>query len=208
MTTWLDPITWTGGQLVTEAQLNTYIKDNMNYLFNLAGSANQNAGGTYINLDPANSIPFISGVTNAPITQVEAGTTNPIPNDYVASFIGTSDYYLQWQGRWPSSAGTSVPHAKGNFYMGTAVAGSVVFGVQVAARSVGDAKSNKVFGAVNLGTVACPGTAGLIAAFDITLTNNDSISAGDSVNVLLYRYTGNAADTAGGTAFFRDGEVK
>lgn len=192
--------TWLAGELADENKLNT-IRDSLLELYTMAGA-------NYISMDPALRIPFISGKTNAPLTQVEAGTANPIPNDYVLSFIGTADYYGQWEGRWPSSAGTSSPHAKGNFYMGTAIAGSVVFGVQVAARSVGDAKSNKTFGAVNLGTVACPGTAGLIATFDITLTNNDSIAAGDSVNILLYRYTGDAADTAGGTAFYRDGEVK
>jgi hypothetical protein len=198
---WTTPRTWQAGELVTDTMLQQQISDNLSYLYSAMGA-------NYISLDPSTRIPFISGVTNAPVTQVEAGTANPIPNDYVASFIGTADYYLQWQGRWPSSAGTSTPHAKGNFYMGTAIAGSVVFGVQVAARSVGDAKSNKTFAAVNLGTVACPGTAGITTAFDITLTNNDSIAAGDSVNVLLYRYTGDAQDTAGGTAFYRDGEIK
>jgi hypothetical protein len=192
--------TWVGGELADETKLNT-IRDSLIALYSMSGA-------NYISMNPETRIPFTSGVTNAPLSQVEAGTADPIPNDYVLSFIGTADYYGQWAGRWPASAGTSTPHAKGNFYMGTATSGSVVFGVQVAARSVGDAKSNKTFAAVNLGTVACPGTAGLIATFDITLTNNDSISAGDSVNVLLYRYTGDAADTAGGTAFYRDGEVK
>lgn len=192
--------TWVGGELADETKLNT-IRDSLNALYAMAGA-------NYIDLNPANRIPFISGKINAPLTQVEAGTADPIPNDYVLSYIGTVDYYSQWQGRWPSSAGTSTPHAKGNFYMGTAIAGSVVFGVQVAARSVGDAKSNKTFATVNYGTVAVPGTAGIIATFDITLTNNDSIAAGDSVNVLLFRYTADAQDTAGGTAFYRDGEIK
>jgi len=192
--------TWTAGELADADKLNT-IRDSLNALYTMSGA-------NYISMDPGERIPFISGVSNAPVSQVEAGTASPIPNDYVASFIGTADYYLQWEGRWPSSAGTATPHAKGNFYMGTATSGTVVFGVKVAARSSGDAKSNKTFGAANLGTVACPGTAGVITSFDITLTNNDSITAGDSVNILLYRYTNDAADNAGGTAFYRDGEIK
>jgi hypothetical protein len=202
---WTDPITWTGGQLVTETQLNTYIRDNMNYLLAIVGSANQNAGGTYIYLDPADAIPSISGVVNAPITQTETGTS---VNDYVGGFVDNTIYCLQWKGRWPTTAGTSVPHAKGNFFMAAATSGTVVFGIQVAARSPGDSRAGKSFATTNLGTISCPGTAGVIATFDIALTNNDSIAAGDSVNFLLYRNTDDPKDNASGIAYYLDGEVK
>jgi hypothetical protein len=204
---WTDPITWTGGQLVTETQMNTYIRDNMNYLLAIVGSANQNAGGNYINLDVGNAIHPISGLTGAGIIQAEIGTVAPIVNALLGSFISTSDTWLQWQGNWPNSAGTNVPHARGNFYMGTATSGTVVWGVHIAAISSGDSKV-KTFNTVNLGTVAVPGTAGIFASFDITLTNNDSIAPNDSVIVGFYRETDDAADNAGGTAYFVSGEVK
>lgn len=198
---WTTPRTYTGGELITDTIMNTHVRDNLNFLYD-------GIGANYIKLDVGAAMHPISGLTSAGVSQVEIGTAAPIVNALVASFVGTADNWLQWQGHWPSSAGTSTPHAKGNFYMGTATSGTVVFGVQVAALSSGDSKTLKNFATTNLGTIAVPGTAGIITAFDITLTNNDSVTAGDSVIIGFYRETDDSADNAGGTAFFISGEIK
>jgi hypothetical protein len=86
--------------------------------------------------------------------------------------------------------------------MATATSGGVAFTVEIEAITTGDATDTDAgdsFAAVNTGTDATvPATAGYIDTVSVTLTNNDSIAAGDYVRFRLTRAVANASDTATG----------
>lgn len=86
--------------------------------------------------------------------------------------------------------------------MASATSGNVVFQAAVEAVTPGDAVNlgaTTSFDAANSsGAVAVPGTAGYLFAASITLTNNDSIAAGDYFRIALSRDADNASDTATG----------
>jgi hypothetical protein len=86
--------------------------------------------------------------------------------------------------------------------MASATTGGVAFTVEVEAITPSDAVDTDTadsFDSVNTGTDATvPGTAGYIDEVSITLTNKDSIAAGDYVRFRLTRAVANAADTATG----------
>jgi hypothetical protein len=92
--------------------------------------------------------------------------------------------------------------AKVLYAMATATSGGVAFTVEVEAITTGDATDTDAgdsFAAVNTGTDATvPATAGYIDTVSVTLTNNDSIAAGDYVRWRLTRAVANASDTATG----------
>lgn len=100
------------------------------------------------------------------------------------------------------------------YAMASATSGGVAFDAAIEAITPGDTvdtDSTTSFDTTNTGTdAAVPGTAGYVDSVSVTLTNADSIAAGDLVRVSLTRATANATDTATGDLYvfaveFRDG---
>ncbi len=89
--------------------------------------------------------------------------------------------------------------------MASAISGNVVFRGQLEAVTPGDAvdlDATTSFDTANSsGAVAVPGTAGYDFAVSITMTNADSIAAGDYFRLSINRDAANASDTATGDAY-------
>lgn len=101
-----------------------------------------------------------------------------------------------------------------HYAMASATTGGVAFDVALEAITPGDATDTDAttsFDTVNGGSDATvPGTAGYIDSVSVTLTNADSIAAGDYVRLSLARDVADANDTATGDCYvfeveFRDG---
>ena len=85
-----------------------------------------------------------------------------------------------------------------------ATTGSVVWEVYVEAVTDADASdmdTGALFDSANSGTVAVPGTAGYLDVFSITLTNKDSVAAGDLVRFLVRRNSPSGSDDAAANAY-------
>lgn len=90
------------------------------------------------------------------------------------------------------------------FYrMASATSGNIYFRAAVEAITPGDAldtDASSSFDTINTGNGAVPATAGYVSSISITLTNADSIAAGDMFRIELGRDADNASDTATGDA--------
>jgi hypothetical protein len=99
------------------------------------------------------------------------------------------------------------------YIMASATTGKVDFEVAIEAISDGDTvdlDATSSFATVNTITApTVPGTAGHIDEFTCTLTNNDSITAGDYVRISLTRDAGDATnDTAAGDCYVLNAELR
>lgn len=106
---------------------------------------------------------------------------------------------------WTAIQGITTPlTAIVTYAMASATSGNIIWDVAIEAITDGDALDTD--GSESLDTVnassatAVPGTAGYIDQVSITLTNNDSIAAGDSVRFRLRRNGSSGSDTATGDA--------
>jgi hypothetical protein len=120
----------------------------------------------------------------------------------VAAFDAATEEWLTFQFRMPDDY-ASAPVAKIQWKATSATTGGVVWGVQIAAVTPGDAvslNSAKAFATVNAATTTVPGTAGYLTEASITLTNADSLAAGDFVVMRVSRVAADAGDTATGDA--------
>ena len=92
-----------------------------------------------------------------------------------------------------------------SYAMASATSGGVAFDVALEAITSGDAldtDASPSFDTVNAGNDATvPGTAGYMEQLSITLTNADSITAGDLVRLSVARDVADAADTATGDCY-------
>jgi len=98
---------------------------------------------------------------------------------------------------------TGTPTAIVHYMMASATSGAVYFRVQIEAITPGDATdldATTSFDTANSGNGTVPATAGYEQTISITLTNNDSMAAGDLVRLQLDRDAANASDTATGDA--------
>lgn len=89
------------------------------------------------------------------------------------------------------------------YTMASATTGAVYFQAAFEAVTAADAlnlASATSFDTANSGNGTVPGTAGYMQTISITMTNNDSIAAGDYVRLSLNRDADNASDTATGDA--------
>lgn len=126
-----------------------------------------------------------------------AGGT-PNPQYPILSFDAGTDEGRIWSGRVSRGYGGTLT-INGAFYMASATSGNVVLAAQIAAVSSGDASvTAKTFATVNTTTVAVPGAAGTEQSFSITMTNADSLVAGDRFILVFYRDADNGSDTATG----------
>lgn len=93
-----------------------------------------------------------------------------------------------------------------HYMMASATSGTVNFEVSVEAVTAADATdldAGESFDSVNSGSATVPGTAGYLGVMTITLTNKDSVAAGDYVRLKLDRDgdDGGSDDTATGDAY-------
>jgi hypothetical protein len=98
------------------------------------------------------------------------------------------------------------------YIMASAVAGKVDFEVSVEAVTDADAldlDAGDSFDSVNAANATVPGTAGYLDVLDVTLTNKDSIAAGDYVRVKLERDADDGTDdTATGDCYVLAVEIQ
>lgn len=125
----------------------------------------------------------------------------PAPQWYEAAFDAARTEGLFWRVKMPDDYTGSLT-LKGVFKMASAVTDEVVLEGRIAAYTVDTDTSDldaKAFGSANNATVTVPTTtAGKPKTFTITLTNADSVAAGDEVFVGFARVGGDAADDAAG----------
>jgi len=99
--------------------------------------------------------------------------------------------------------GSGTLKADMGYFMDSATSGNVVWGVQVEAITDGDSinlSTTSSFDTTNNGTSAVPGTAGYPKSLTISLTNKDSVAAGDWVRIKVARKAADGSDTATGNA--------
>lgn len=98
------------------------------------------------------------------------------------------------------------------FYaMASATSGNIYWQAQLEAITPGDSTDTDAttsFDTANSGNGAVPGTAGHMQAISITMTNADSIAAGDLVRLSVNRDADNASDTATGDAYLLAVELR
>lgn len=138
-------------------------------------------------------------------------TINSTERIFVLAFDATTSETCQWRTVAPQGI-TGTWNAVITYCMASAVTGGVAFDVSVQAVSSGDAldiDTSTSFDTVNGGSDATvPGTAGYPKQFTITLTNMDSIAAGDWVTFRLARDIADAADTATGDCYVLSVELR
>lgn len=160
------------------------------------------ATGT-ISLPPGAAIlPDGSASNLAPAVQrVKSSATAPGVYFLQLLFDPASEEWCTWQFRMPADY-ASTPAAVVQWKAASATSGGVVWDVRVAAVTTGDATDvdAKGFAAANTATGTAPATAGHLVDTTVTLTNADSVAAGDMVVVRLARAAANGADTATGDA--------
>lgn len=118
----------------------------------------------------------------------------------VLSFDESTDETAYWTFVAPQGL-TGTLTAIVHYIMASATSGAVYFQAALEAITPGDADDLDAatsFDSANSGNGTVPGTAGYEKSISITLTNADSIAAGDLVRLSLNRDADNASDTATG----------
>lgn len=184
MTVWTDPRTWTLGELVTKAIMDTHIRDNLNYLY-----ANSGEKRRELPIMAANP-PLGTALAAAAVELTASGTTASVnyPTWYQARFDGTVNEGRMWNFTLPINY-ISTPQVKITYSSGTAsVAGSTtVWGVQIAALTNGDLWNGKVFDADNRGTSTIAGTSYVTNQATVSLTSIDAMASLDNICLMVYR---------------------
>lgn len=125
---------------------------------------------------------------------------------YLAFDASTQESSRTPQVQMPAAyTGTGTLKADIHYIMASATSGTVNFEVSVEAFTAADAvdlDSTESFDTVNSGSATVPGTAGYLGVMTITLTNKDSVAAGDYVRLKVDRDADDAGsdDTASGDA--------
>lgn len=116
-------------------------------------------------------------------------------------FDASSEEWCVWQLRMPDDYASGLV-AKLQWLAASATSGAVVWDVRVSATTPADSQDVDAqdFASANTATTTVPGTAGYLAETSITLTNADSVAAGDFVVVRVARAAADGADTATGDA--------
>lgn len=160
------------------------------------------ATGT-INLTPGSAILPDGAASNLAPAMQRVKSSGTAPGVYLIqlAFDASSEEWCTWQFRMPADF-ASAPVAVVSFKMTSATSGGVVWDVRVAAVTTGDSTDvdAKVFGSANTATGTAPGTAGYLLDTSVTLTNADSVAAGDFVVIRLARAAADGSDTATGDA--------
>lgn len=156
-----------------------------------------------INLSPGSAVMPDGSASNAlpQLQRVKSSAAAPAPYFLQLNFDASTEEWCSWSFVMPDNYGSALA-AKVIYKMTSATTGGVAWDVRVAAVSDADSQDvdAKGFAAANVGTDTVPGTAGHENIVSITLTNADSVAAGDFVVVRLARAVANASDTATGDA--------
>lgn len=134
------------------------------------------------------------------IQRVKSSASAPSPHFLQLAFDASTDEMCYWSFRMPADY-ASGPVLKVQYKMASATSGNVIISGRLAAVSDGDSTDvdAKALGTDNTSSAtAVPGTAGYLDEISLTLTNADSVAAGDYVIVRLARDADNASDTATG----------
>jgi hypothetical protein len=149
-------------------------------------------------------LPDGSATNAAPaIQRVKSSASAPAPYFIQLAFDASTEEWCCWSFRMPADY-SSAPVLKVQYKMASATSGDVIWVGQIAAVTDGDSTDvdAKAFASANSATVTVPGTAGFIDEASITMTNADSVAAGDLVVLRLARDADAAGDTATGDAEF------
>lgn len=143
---------------------------------------------------------------------LQAGLETPAVGRVVYTFDTTDEEAIvSPQLVMPSQYTGSGLTAKIHFAMKTATSSNVVWDVAIEAVTPDtdtlDMEASSSFDTVNSVTAAVPGTAGNPSDASVTLTNNDSVAAGDSFRIAIRRDTDNASDAAAGDAMLYAVEI-
>lgn len=140
------------------------------------------------------------------LTQVGTSPKRP-----VLAFDATTGETAYWTGVVPAGF-TGTPTAIVYYIMASATTGGVAFDVAVESVTAGDAvdlDAGASFDSVNGGSDASvQATAGYLDTITCTLTNRDSMAAGDYVRYSLARDVADAADTATGDCYVLALEIR
>lgn len=134
-------------------------------------------------------IPDNSASNAAPAMQrTKSSAAAPSPHFLQLAFDATTDEMVYWAFRMPQDYSSS-PVMKVQYKMASATTGNVRFEGRLAAVTSGDAQDvdAKALATTNSNGGAVPATAGFLSEVSITLTNADSLAAGDYVIAYLRR---------------------
>jgi hypothetical protein len=125
-------------------------------------------------------------------------------NNWRLLFDADANEFATWEFIVDDDYGGGTLYADIYFTMVSAVANEVVWDVNIMAVTPGDAQDvgTDSYDTINTVTETVPGTAGYLDKSTVTLTNKDSLAAGDYVRLRLKRGAGKAADDATGDAEF------
>jgi hypothetical protein len=147
-------------------------------------------GGTTVDLaakrwEPTNDA---SGFASAQAQVKQSSASVPSPRWIEWLFDATTDEFIICSFQVPSNY-SSAPILKIRYKMASATSGAVGWGVRVMCVTPDDAADMdaETFATSNTGSETVPGTAGYPGEISITLTNADSMAAGDMCILLLYR---------------------
>lgn len=121
----------------------------------------------------------------------------------VLAFDASTDETCYWTGVAPQGI-TGTVTVVVSYAMASATTGSVYFQAALEAITAADAVDTDAttsFDTANSGNGTVPGTAGYVQQISITMTNADSIAAGDYFRLSLSRDADNGSDTATGDAY-------
>jgi len=143
---------------------------------------------------PASNAPALTLVNRRPVLAFDAATDETAYWTFVApqGWTGTVTLVL-------------------SYIMASATSGSLYWQAQLEAVTAGDAvdlDSATSFDTANSGNGTVPATAGYMQQISITMTNADSIAAGDLVRLSVNRDADNASDTAAGDAYLISVEIR
>jgi len=195
--TWTATTDASAGDIYAEARWDDQVKGNLDHIQTTV---------PHIHLSVTSAVVPLSGITPAPISQIESSAGSPKPNWHIITFDKAADEGTQWNRKLPRDYGSS-PVLRVSYYMTTVTTNEVVWACQIAAISDGDSILAKAFDSVNTVTDTVPGTAGIVTYADITLTNADSMAAGDKIMIYLYRDADNGDDDADNDANVTDAEL-
>ncbi len=154
-------------------------------------------------LQPGSAVLPDGSASNAAPAMARTKSSATAPGVYFLKllFDATTEEWCCWQFRMPADYASGLT-AKVQYAMASATSGGVAWDVRVSATSDGDSVDVDAqdFASANVGTATVPGTAGYLDEVSVTLTNADSVAAGDFVVIRVARAVADAADTATGDA--------
>lgn len=133
------------------------------------------------------------------VQRVKSSASAPKPYFLQLAFDASTVEQAMWAFRMPADYASS-PVVKVQYKMASATSGDVIFDCRLAAVTDGDSTDvdAKAFANANTATVTVPGTAGHLDEASVTMTNADSVAAGDYVIVYVSRDADAGGDNATG----------